>query len=68
MFSEIRLADYSDITRLRIFMLEPGRVDSPRPVLTEVFGDNRPATTVIKLQGMADAEVLVEIEMRANIR
>ena len=55
-------ADLTNVVRTRLFMANMGDFDAVAKAHGEVFGDIRPATTIVEVARLVDACFLVEIE------
>jgi enamine deaminase RidA (YjgF/YER057c/UK114 family) len=60
-------ATMSDVVRTRIFTTDIGRWQEIGRAHGEVFGDIRPASTMVEVSGLLSAEMLVEIEAEAIV-
>src|SRR5574341_1213379 len=60
-------ADLRDVVRTRIFVTDIGSLDGVGRAHGEAFGDIRPASTMVEVSRLADAEMLVEIEAVAVV-
>jgi enamine deaminase RidA (YjgF/YER057c/UK114 family) len=58
-------ASFENVTRTRVFILDPSRWEEVARAHGEVFGEIRPTTGVIGASGFIDPEILVEIEATA---
>lgn len=58
-------AELSDVVRTRVFLTDIADFDAVARVHGEVFGDIRPATTVVAVAALADPVLRVEIEADA---
>ena len=58
---------FSDVTRIRIFVIDIGRWQEVGRALGEVFFDIRPASTMVEVNRLISPEMLVEIEVDAII-
>lgn len=56
----------SDIVRTRMFVVDMAVADELSAVHGEVFGDIRPAATMVAVAGLMDPSLLVEIEVDAQ--
>uniref|UniRef100_I2Q7F6 Putative translation initiation inhibitor, yjgF family n=1 Tax=Desulfovibrio sp. U5L TaxID=596152 RepID=I2Q7F6_9BACT len=54
--------DLSNVVRTRVFMTDMSHFDAVAKAHGEVFGDIRPATTLVEVSRLVDAAFLVEIE------
>ena len=54
--------DLSNVVRTRVFMTDMSHFDAVAKAHGEVFGDIRPATTIVEVSRLVDAAFLVEIE------
>ena len=55
----------SDVVRTRMFVVSGDDVDAVLRVHGELFGEIRPAATIVIVSGLIDASLLVEIEADA---
>ena len=55
-------ASITDVVRTRMFVLDPKHWVEVGRAHGEVFGETRPATTLVAVAGLVDPEALVEIE------
>jgi enamine deaminase RidA (YjgF/YER057c/UK114 family) len=55
----------NDVVRTRIFVTDISRWEEIGRAHGEVFGDVRPATTMVQVSGLIDPAMLVEIEADA---
>lgn len=60
-------ASLGDVVRTRIFVTDIGFLDDVARAHGEAFGDIRPASTMVEVSRLADAEMLVEIEAVAVV-
>jgi len=60
-------ATLSDVVRTRIFVTDISRWREVGAVHAEVFGDIRPATTMVEVSALVLPELIVEIEADAYI-
>ena len=60
-------ADMTNVVRTRLFMADMGDFDAVAKAHGEVFGDIRPATTIVEVAKLVDAAFLVEVEALAVI-
>ena len=60
-------ADLTRVVRTRLFMTDMRQFDAVAKAHGEVFGDIRPATTIVEVARLVDAAFLVEIEAVAVI-
>ena len=58
---------FGDVIRTRIFLVDIGNWEDVARAHGEVFGDIRPASTLVQVSGLIDPEWLVEIEADAFI-
>lgn len=54
--------DLTAVVRTRLFLADMGDFDAVAKAHGEVFGDIRPATTIVEVSQLVDAAFLVEIE------
>ena len=60
-------AEMKDVVRTRIFVTDAGQFDGIAKAHGEVFGEIRPATTIVEVSKLVDAAFMVEIEAVAVI-
>jgi len=60
-------ADLEHVVRTRLFLADMGHFDEVAKAHGEVFGDIRPATTIVEVSRLVDAAFLVEVEAVAVI-
>ncbi len=60
-------ASYSDVVRTRVYVADASRWEEAGRAHGEVFGDIRPANTVVAVSGFVDPAILVEIEVTALV-
>ena len=60
-------ADMTQVVRTRLFLANMGDFDAVAKAHGEVFGDIRPATTIVEEAKLVDAAFLVEVEALAVI-
>lgn len=60
-------ADMTQVVRTRLFLADMGDFDGVAKAHGEVFGDIRPATTIVEVAKLVDAAFLVEVEALAVI-
>lgn len=60
-------ANLRDVVRTRIFVTDIGQWRAVGAVHAEVFGDIRPAATMVEVSALIDAALLVEIEVDAYV-
>ena len=58
----------SDVVRTRMYIIDPGDADVVGSVHGEIFGDIRPAATMVVVKALLRDEWLVEIEADALVR
>ncbi|MCV7228895.1 RidA family protein [Mycolicibacterium komossense] len=61
-------AELTDVVRTRIFVTDIAQWREVGAVHAEVFGDIRPVTTMVEVQALISAELLVEIEADAYLK
>ena len=60
-------ADLTNVVRTRLFLADMGDFDAVAKAHGEVFGDIRPATTIVEVSKLVDAAFVVEVEALAVI-
>lgn len=60
-------AEMKDVVRTRIFVTDAAQFDAVAKAHGEVFGEIRPATTIVEVAKLVDAAFMVEIEAMAVI-
>ena len=60
-------AALTDVVRTRIFITDIAHVEGAAKAHGEVFGDIRPASTLVEVSGLVMPEMLIEIEADAVI-
>ncbi|MEM9747315.1 MAG: RidA family protein [Actinomycetota bacterium] len=60
-------ASLDDVVRTRIFVVDPDDIDAVLRVHGAAFGSVRPAATLLRVAGLIDPALLVEIEVDAVI-
>ena len=60
-------ASMKDVIRTRMFVTDIGRWDEIGRAHGEVFGNIRPASTLIEVKGLITKDTIVEIEVEAII-
>jgi len=60
-------AGMQDVVRTRIFVTDAAQFDAVAKAHGEVFGEIRPATTIVEVSKLVDAAFMVEIEAVAVI-
>lgn len=60
-------ATLAHVVRTRIYVTDATYLDAAGRAHGEVFGEIRPAATAVVVSGLADAEMLVEIEAEAVV-
>jgi enamine deaminase RidA (YjgF/YER057c/UK114 family) len=58
-------ANIQDVIRTRIYVTDISRSDQYGKAHQEFFGEHPPAATMVEVQALVDAEMLVEIEVDA---
>jgi enamine deaminase RidA (YjgF/YER057c/UK114 family) len=58
-------ASVSDVVRTRLYVVNTDDFDAAGRAHGEVFGDVRPACTLIQIAGLVDPRMLVEVEVEA---
>lgn len=58
-------ANIEDVIRTRIYVTDISRSDQYGKAHQEFFGEHPPAATMVEVQALVDAEMLVEIEVDA---
>lgn len=58
-------ANLQDVIRTRIYVTDISRSDQYGKAHQEFFGEHPPAATMVEVQALVDAEMLVEIEVDA---
>ena len=61
-------ASLADVVRTRTFITDVSRFDDVARAHGEVFGEIRPAATVVEVRALVEPVMLVEIEAEAVIR
>jgi enamine deaminase RidA (YjgF/YER057c/UK114 family) len=56
----------ADVVRTRMYVTDPANIEAVATVHGEVFGDIRPAATVVVVAALIDPTLLVEIEADAR--
>jgi enamine deaminase RidA (YjgF/YER057c/UK114 family) len=56
----------ADVVRTRMFVVDMALSDALSAVHGEIFGDIRPAATMVEVAGLMDPSLLVEIEAEAR--
>jgi enamine deaminase RidA (YjgF/YER057c/UK114 family) len=60
-------AQLRDVVRTRMFVTDIGQWEAIGQAHGEVFGDIRPASTVVEVKGLVRPDILVEIEADAIV-
>ena len=60
-------ASMSQVVRTRMFVTDISRFEEVGKAHGEVFGEIRPASTMVEVRALVDAEMLVEIEADAYV-
>lgn len=60
-------ADMTNVVRTRLFLADMGDFDAVAKAHGEVFGEIRPATTIVEVAKLVDAAFVVEVEALAVI-
>jgi enamine deaminase RidA (YjgF/YER057c/UK114 family) len=55
-----------DVVRTRIYVVRPGDAAAVAAVNGEIFGETRPASTLVIVAGLIDPSLLVEVEAEAR--
>jgi enamine deaminase RidA (YjgF/YER057c/UK114 family) len=55
-----------DVVRTRMYIVRPGDASSVAAVHGELFGEIRPASTLVVVAGLIDPSLLVEVEAEAR--
>lgn len=58
-------ADLSHVVRTRMFVTDISRWEEFGRAHREIFGDHRPATSMVEVKGLVDPEMLIEVEADA---
>jgi enamine deaminase RidA (YjgF/YER057c/UK114 family) len=56
----------TDVIRTRMFLTDIGRAPEVNAIHREVFGDIRPASTMVQVAALIDPSLLIEIEVDAR--
>jgi enamine deaminase RidA (YjgF/YER057c/UK114 family) len=56
----------ADVVRTRMYITDPADSSAVGRVHGELFGDIRPAATMVQVAGLADPSILVEVEAEAR--
>ena len=56
----------ADVIRTRIFLTDIARAPEVNAIHREVFGDIRPASTMVQVAALVDPSLLIEIEVDAR--
>lgn len=57
----------TDVVRTRVFITDPGIADAVGQAHGEIFGEIRPAATMVVVEGLLDPRWLVEMELEAML-
>ena len=60
-------ASFRDVVRTRILLADASRWEDAARAHGEVFGDIRPATSMVEVKALVDPRMLVEIEAEAIV-
>jgi enamine deaminase RidA (YjgF/YER057c/UK114 family) len=60
-------ANMTDVVRTRMFVVDIGDSDAIVRAHGEVFGEIRPASTLVQVKRLINADLLVEIEVDAIV-
>jgi enamine deaminase RidA (YjgF/YER057c/UK114 family) len=60
-------ASITDVVRTRMYVLDPGHWVEVGRAHGEMFGETKPATTLVAVAGLVDPDALVEIEAVAVV-
>lgn len=55
-----------DVVRTRMYIVRPGDAAAVAGVNGEIFGSIRPASTLVRIAGLIDPSMLVEVELEAR--
>jgi enamine deaminase RidA (YjgF/YER057c/UK114 family) len=55
-----------DVVRTRMYVVRPGDASAVAAVHGELFGEIRPASTLVVVAGLIDSSLLVEVEAEAR--
>ena len=58
--------DRADVVRTRMYVVRDGDAAAVAAVHGELFGEVRPASTLVRVAGLIDASLLVEVELEAR--
>jgi enamine deaminase RidA (YjgF/YER057c/UK114 family) len=58
--------DLADVVRTRMYVVDPAHADDVARVHGEIFGETRPASTLVVVDALIEPDLLVEIEADAR--